>query len=204
MGSPGAGRPGDWVVRRMVKGRGCRQEGSGRVRSLAKALLNWFCQGQPWGRCRVRRRAELGEPSGHREEAPSEGLGGHQLLVQTDASCPAGQVVRHRLDGPPGSVGGEAPRGEMAQSHAVLEVSDGVLDLGVAAMVGLEIQGFPPDRGRYGLKSGCDIAWEGAPPSGILVVRPPDAGDPRCAFPANAIRCKKRLNRIYLTSPSHN
>ena len=66
---------------------------------------------------------------------------------------------------------------------------------------------MPPkgaDRGRYGLKSGCDIAWEGAPPSGILVVRPPDAGDPRCAFPANAIRCKKRLNRIYLTSPSHN
>ena len=62
----------------------------------------------------------------------------------------------------------------------------------------------PADRGRYGLKSGCDIAWEGAPPSGILVVRPPDAGDPRCAFPANAIRCKKRLNRIYLTSPSHN
>ena len=62
----------------------------------------------------------------------------------------------------------------------------------------------PSDRGRYGLKSGCDIAWEGAPPSGILVVRPPDAGDPRCAFPANAIRYKKRLNRIYLTSPSHN
>ena len=29
----------------------------------------------------------------------------------------------------------------MVQSHAVLEVSDGVLDLGVAAMVGLEIQG---------------------------------------------------------------
>ena len=65
-------------------------------------------------------------------------------------------------------------------------------------------EGDTPDRGRYGLKSGCDIAWEGAPPSSILVVRPPDAGDPRCAFPANAIRCKKRLKRIYLTSPSHN
>ena len=65
-------------------------------------------------------------------------------------------------------------------------------------------QGQTADRGRYGLKSGCDIAWEGAPPSSILVVRPPDAGDPRCAFPANAIRCKKRLKRIYLTSPSHN
>ena len=37
--------------------RGCRQEGSGKARSLARALLNWFCQGQPWGRCRVRRRA---------------------------------------------------------------------------------------------------------------------------------------------------
>ena len=71
-------------------------------------------------------------------------------------------------------------------------------------VVEVELEEGVPDRGRYGLKSGCDIAWEGAPPSGILVVRPPDAGDPRCAFPANAIRCKKRLNRIYLTSPSHN
>ena len=59
------------------------------------------------------------------------------------------------------------------------------------------------DRGRYGPKSGWDIAWEGASASGILVVRPPDAGDPRCAFPANAIRCRKRLKRIYRTSPSH-
>ena len=84
-----------------------------------------------------------GEPSGHREEPPPQGLGGHQLLVQTDASCPAGQVVRHHLDGQPGSVGGEAARGEMVQSHAVLEVSDGILDLGVAAVVGLQFQGFP-------------------------------------------------------------
>ena len=29
----------------------------------------------------------------------------------------------------------------MVEPHAVLEVSDGVLDLGVAAMVGLEVQG---------------------------------------------------------------
>ena len=28
-------------------------------------------------------------------------------------------------------------------------------------MVGFQFQGLPPDRGRYGLKSGCDIAWEG-------------------------------------------
>ncbi len=31
----------------------------------------------------------------------------------------------------------------MVQSHAVLEVSGGVLDLGVAAMVGLQFQGLP-------------------------------------------------------------
>ena len=52
------GRRGGWVVWQTVRRRGCRQEGSGRARSLARALLNWFCQGQPWGRCRVRRRAE--------------------------------------------------------------------------------------------------------------------------------------------------
>ena len=51
--------------------------------------------------------------------------------------------MRHHLDGQPGSVGGEAARGEMVQPHAVLQVSDGILDLGVAAMVGLQFQGFP-------------------------------------------------------------
>ena len=73
--------------------------------------------------------------------------------------------MRQHLHRQPGGVGGEAPRGEMVESDAVLEVSNGVLDLGVAAMVSLQFQGFLPDRGRYGLKSDCDIAWEGAPPS---------------------------------------
>ena len=63
---------------------------------------------------------------------------------------------------------------------------------------------FTADRGRYGRKSGCDTAWEGAEDSGILLVSKPKAGEPPCAFPENAIRCKKRLKRIYLTSPSHN
>ena len=57
-------------------------------------------------------------------------------------------VQRSRLwaitwDGQPGAVGGEAARGEMIEADAVLEVSDGILDLGVAAMVGLQFQGFP-------------------------------------------------------------
>ena len=34
-----------------------------------------------------------GEPSGQREEAPPEGLGGHHLLAQTEARRPAGQQL---------------------------------------------------------------------------------------------------------------
>ena len=40
-------------------GDGRRQVGSGRARNRARASLNWFSQGQRWGRCKVRRRAEL-------------------------------------------------------------------------------------------------------------------------------------------------
>ena len=40
-------------------------------------------------------------------------------------------------------IGGEAPRGEMVQADAVLQVANGILDLGVATMVGLQLQGFP-------------------------------------------------------------
>ena len=97
-----------------------------------------------------------GEASGHGEEAAPEGLGGYQLLAQTDARCPAGQVMRHHLDGQPGGVGGETARWEMVEPHAVLEVSDGVLDLGMATMIGLQFQGVPADRGRYGLNLGIN------------------------------------------------
>ena len=34
-----------------------------------------------------------GEPSGEREEASSEGLGGQHRLAQADARCPAGQQL---------------------------------------------------------------------------------------------------------------
>ena len=44
------------------------------------------------------------------------------------------------LNRQPGGVGSEAARGEMVEPRAVLEVSDDVLDLGVAAMVGLQFQ----------------------------------------------------------------
>ena len=84
-----------------------------------------------------------GEPSGEGEEPPPEGLGGHHLLTQTDAGRPASEVVGQHLDGQPRSIGGEAARGEMVQAYAVLQVSDGILDLGVATMVSLQFQGLP-------------------------------------------------------------
>ena len=84
-----------------------------------------------------------GDPSGQGKDSSSEGLGGHDLLTQADARCPAGQVVRHHLYRQPGAVGGEAAREEMVQPDAVLEVAYGILDLGVAAMVGLQFEQLP-------------------------------------------------------------
>ena len=41
-----------------VRRRRCRQAGNGRARNRAMARVNWVSQGQPCGRCKVRRRAE--------------------------------------------------------------------------------------------------------------------------------------------------
>ncbi len=49
----------------------------------------------------------------------------------------------HHLDGQLGTVGGETAQGQVIEPRAVLPVADGVLDLGVAAMVGLQIQVVP-------------------------------------------------------------
>ena len=49
-----------------------------------------------------------GEASGEGEEASSEGLGGYQLLTQTEPRGPACQVVGDHLHRQPGAVGGEA------------------------------------------------------------------------------------------------
>ena len=92
-----------------------------------------------------------GEPTGEGEESPPQGLGGHHLLAQTDARRPARQVVSNRLDRQPSAVGGETAGREMVETHAVLEVANGILDLGVAAMVCLEIQGVAIPVGDEGV-----------------------------------------------------
>ena len=74
-----AGLPGDSLARGRRQCRG--HKGSGRARNRARAPLNWDCQGQPRGRCRVRRRALQVEASGQGEETPAEGLGGRRRLA---------------------------------------------------------------------------------------------------------------------------
>ena len=79
-------------MRQTVRRRGYRQEGSGRARNHARALLNWFCQGQPWGRCRVRRRAfRVMRPA--REKKRRRRV----LVVATGSPRPMRVVQRARL-----------------------------------------------------------------------------------------------------------
>ena len=91
-----------------------------------------------------------GDPSHQSEDPPPEGLGDHGPLAQTNPRRPAGQM-RHHLDRQPGAVGGEAPRRHVVQPDAVLEVAYGVLDLGVAAMIGLQFQRLPIAVGDEGV-----------------------------------------------------
>ena len=62
-----------------------------------------------------------GEPSGEGEEASSEGLGGYDLLTQTDARGPAGQVMRQHLHRQPSGVGDETARLRDLRSLGILE-----------------------------------------------------------------------------------
>ena len=113
------------------------------ARSRAMARVNWVSQGQCWGKMQGKAARRAGDPSHQSEEPPPEGFGGRDPFTQADAGCPAGQVVCHHLYRQPGAVGGEAPRGHVVQPDAVLEVAYRILDLGVAAMVGLQFQHLP-------------------------------------------------------------
>ena len=93
-----------------------------------------------------------GEPSGEGEEASSQGFGGYQLLTQTDARRPASEVMRHHLHRQPGSVGGEAARGEMVQPHAVQR-----------PLPGHRRRFHPPDDLRRQAHSGRGCRWSRPP-----------------------------------------
>ena len=71
---------------------GRRQAGNGRARNRARARLNWVFQGQRWGRCKVRRRAErVSRPA--REQKRRRRV----LVVTTCSPRPMRAVQRARL-----------------------------------------------------------------------------------------------------------
>ena len=139
----GASSRGRSVGRMAAGGRRRRQAGSGKARNRASARSNWAPQGQRCGRCRVRRRAErvirLARPKNRRRRV---------LVVTTCSPRPIRAVQRamlwaHHLYRQPSAVGGETAGRHVVQPDAVLEVSDGILDLGVAAMTGLQFEQLP-------------------------------------------------------------
>ena len=101
------------------------------------------CPRPAGGQVQVELAGRAGQPPGQAQVACSQRLGGDQLLAQADPAGPAGEVVRDDVEGQPGRVGSEPAGGQVVEADAVLEVTDGVLDLGVAAVVGLQRQRVP-------------------------------------------------------------
>ena len=95
------------------------------------------------------------------EQAAAQGLGDHQVGAgEPDGGDPAQQVVGEGGDDQPGRVGQEAARGAVAQPGAVLEVADGQLADGVAAVVGVQLD-------RAGLAVGDEGVLGGWCPMGL-------------------------------------
>ena len=70
----------------------CRQDGRGSARNRARARLNWFSQGQRWGRCKVSWRAErVSRPAIEKKRRR------RVLVVTTGSPRPMRAVQRARL-----------------------------------------------------------------------------------------------------------
>ena len=84
--------------------------------------------------------AVVDEAARHGEELVGDGGCDGELargVGAAEAGGPAGEVVREHAAGEPGAVGGESSGGAAAEPGALFEVSDGELDCGVAAVVGV-------------------------------------------------------------------
>ena len=125
---------------------GC-EAGSGRARSRARARVNWVSHGQCCGRCSVRRRAErVSRPARAKTRRLSV------LVVTTCSPRPIRAVQRARLwaitcTASQAPLAAKRPDGGWLRPNAVLQVPDGILDLGVAAVVGLQFEHLPVPAG---------------------------------------------------------
>ena len=119
-------------------------------RSRARARPNFSCHGQLCGRCRVRRRAErVSRPAGRRTAA---GGSWWSRSARPDRSArPAGQVMRHHLIASQAPLAAKRPDGRSTPRRTSgLEWRS---HLGVAAVVGLQLQGFPVPVGDEAVKA---------------------------------------------------
>ncbi len=80
-----------------------------------------------------------GDAPGQSEESPPDRLGGEAALPGQLRRL-AAQVVSEHLQGQPGGIGAELPRRQMVEAHPVFQITDDVLDLGMAAVIGFKLQ----------------------------------------------------------------
>jgi hypothetical protein len=81
-----------------------------------------------------------GEPADEAEQPSAQRLGRDDPRTEADPGGPAGEVMGDDLDRQPRPVGREFAGRQVIERRAVLELPDRVLDLGVAAVVSLELE----------------------------------------------------------------
>ena len=107
----------------------------------------------------------VGEPPGQHQEGPAQGLG-HGLLVadaQAEGGDRAQQIVGQGGGQQPGRVGGEPARGQVGQPGARLQVADGQLASGVAAVVGVQLNSRADAVGDEGVIAPGGNSWAWSP-----------------------------------------
>ena len=65
--------------------------------------------------------------------------------------CSAGEVTGHHVEGEPSGIRSKSPRRQMDETDAIPQVADGVLDIGVAAVIGFEFEHLAEAVGDEGV-----------------------------------------------------
>ena len=118
---PGASLPGGWVVWWVGQAPAVPSGRKWKGAQSCEGATELGFPGPTLGQMQSKAAGRTGEPFGHREEASSEGLGGHHLLAQTEPRRPAGQVMGHHLHRQPSGFGGETARLRDLRSLGILE-----------------------------------------------------------------------------------
>ena len=124
-----------------------REVGAGRA-SVPGRRGNGFLPGPGLGEVQGETTGLAGDASGQGEEAAPEGLGGRQRLAQARGARSSGPGCGARTwTASQAALAAKAsPRAGGLRPTPYFRSADGILHLGVAAMVGLECQGVRPSR----------------------------------------------------------